>query len=203
MSNLRICSVMAVMLALMWTTTAQAQVALKTNLLYDASTTPNIGMEVGLGHRWSAQLFYGLNPWTYSGSGPEAKKAKHWVLMPEVRWWSCSKMNGWFIGVHGMTGQFNAANIDVPTPGIFFNGIDVIDAVKDTRVQGTFAGAGVTVGYQWILSRHWSIEAEIGGGYNRVWYDQYPCAECGTKLDHGRTNYVGLTKAGVSLMYVF
>lgn len=189
---------------LMWTAAAQAQeVALKTNLLYDASTTPNLGMEIGLGHRWSAQVFYGLNPWTLKGEGAEASKAKHWVVMPEIRWWSCSKMNGWFIGVHGMGGQFNAANIDAPTPGKFFRGLDVIKAVDNTRVQGYFAGAGVTVGYQWILSKHWSFEAEIGGGYDHVWYDQFPCAECGTKLKHGTSDYVGLTKAGLSLMYVF
>lgn len=38
------------------------QVALKTNLLYDVSTTPNIGLEVGTGKKHSFQVFYGLNP---------------------------------------------------------------------------------------------------------------------------------------------
>lgn len=190
--------------AMMWTATSQAQdLALKTNLLNDAMTTPNLGVEVGLGRQMTAQMFYGLNLWTYSGSGPEAKKAKHWVLMPEVRWWTCTKMNGWFFGVHAMGGQFNAANIKAPVPGAFFSGLNVAKAVRDTRVQGTFAGAGLTAGYQWILSKHWNLEAELGVGYNHVWYDQFPCSQCSMKIDEGHSNYLGLTKAGLSLMYVF
>ncbi|MBQ0048968.1 MAG: DUF3575 domain-containing protein [Bacteroidales bacterium] len=190
--------------ALLWSCSLQAQeVALKTNLLYDGLTTPNLGLEVGLGCRMTAQLFYGLNPWVYSGSHSEARKVKHWVLMPELRWWGCTRMNGWFVGVHLMGGQFNAARVDLPLPGAFFSGLDVAKAVRDTRVEGSFAGAGLAVGYQWILSRHWNLEVETGVGYNRVWYDQFPCAECGTKLDSGTSNYAGLTKLGVTLMYVF
>ena len=38
---------------------AQAQqVALKTNLLYDATTTPNIGVEMGIGKKQSVQLLW-------------------------------------------------------------------------------------------------------------------------------------------------
>ena len=190
--------------ATMWCATSSAQeVALKTNLLYDALTPPNLGVEVGVGKRVTAQVFYGLNLWTYKGSGSEATKAKHWMVMPEVRWWTCTKMNGWFFGVHAMGGQFNAANVKAPVPGAFFGGLNVGKAVRDGRVQGAFAGGGLTAGYQWILSRHWNLEAELGAGYNRVWFDQYPCAECGTKIADGHSNYIGLTKAGLSLMYIF
>ena len=53
---------------------AQAQsVAVKTNLLYDATLTPNLGVEMGLGKRVTAQLFYGLNPWKFS----EGKSIRH------------------------------------------------------------------------------------------------------------------------------
>lgn len=204
MINRRIWSLLVMAVVMMWAQQGQAQeVALKTNLLYDASTTPNIGVEVGISRKMTAQLFYGINPWTYSGSGSDAKMAKHWVVMPELRWWTCSKMNGWFVGIHAMGGQFNASNIKVPMPGAFFKGLDVADAVRDTRVEGYYAGGGFTAGYQWILSRHWNLEAEAGVGYNRVWYDQYPCAECGSKLSSGQTNYIGLTKLGITLMYIF
>lgn len=195
---------LALMAALMWGITSQAQeVAVKTNLLYDATTTPNLGIEVGMGRRVTGQLFYGLNPWRFGDSGIDAKKAKHWVLMPEVRWWPCAKMSGWFLGVHAMGGQFNAANVNLPVPGAFFNGLNIGKAVRDTRVEGAFAGGGITVGYQWILSRHWNLEVEAGGGYNHIWYDQFPCGECGTKISDGHSNYIGLTKAGITLMYVF
>ena len=42
-------------------------VAIKTNALYWATTTPNIGVELSLNNKHTAQLFYGLNPWEQSG----------------------------------------------------------------------------------------------------------------------------------------
>ena len=179
------------------------QVAVKTNLLYDATTTPNLGMEIGVGRKNTLQLVYGLNPWTFNSDSHGDRKAKHWLLMPEYRWWTCTKFNGHFLGVHLMGGQYNASNLDFPLPGAFFSGENLVKGVKDSRYQGWYAGAGFTYGYQWILSKHWNIEAEIGVGYNHVWYDKYPCYECGTKLADGSTNYVGLTKLGLSFLYIF
>ena len=179
------------------------QVAVKTNLLYDATTTPNLGMEIGVGRKNTLQLVYGLNPWTFNSDSHGDRKAKHWLLMPEYRWWTCTKFNGHFLGVHLMGGQYNASNLDFPLPGAFFSGDNLVKGVKDSRYQGWYAGAGFTYGYQWILSKHWNIEAEIGVGYNHVWYDKYPCYECGTKLADGSTNYVGLTKLGLSFLYIF
>lgn len=183
--------------------TAFSQVAIKTNLLYDATTTPNLGVEVGVGKKNTLQLFYGLNPWTFKSETKGERKAKHWLLMPEYRWWTCSKFNGHFFGVHAMGGQFNAANVDLPLPGTFFKGENLRQGVRDNRYEGWFAGVGVTYGYQWILGRHFNLEAEIGVGYNHVWYDKFECGECGAKVANGGTNYVGITKLGLSLLYLF
>lgn len=178
-------------------------VAIKSNLLYDATTTPNLGVEMSVGPKSTVNLVYGLNPWTFHSESHGDRKAKHWLLMPEYRRWTCSTFNGHFFGVHAMAGQFNAANVDLPIPGAFFGGDNLTKGVRDHRYQGTYAGAGLTYGYQWILSRHWNLEAEIGLGYNHVWYDKYACGECGGKIDKGGTNYLGLTKLGISFMYIF
>lgn len=177
-------------------------VALKTNILYDAATTPNLGLEVGIGRKNSIQLFYGLNPWKF-GKEDHTKYAKHWVVMPEFRWWTCTKFNGHFFGVHLLGGQFNAANISLPIPGFFFGGDNLRSGVRDNRYQGGMVGLGATYGYQWILSKHWNIEAEIGIGYINAWYNKYPCYECGAKISSGNTNYAGITKLGISLLYIF
>lgn len=175
------------------------KVALKTNLLNDALTTPNLGLEVATGKKQTFNVTYSLNPWEY-GKG---RQAKHWVLMPEYRWWNCSKFNGHFVGVHALGGEFNAGNINVPVPGAFFGGENLAKGVKDYRYEGAFLGAGFTYGYQWILNRHWNLEAEAGVGYARVWNNKFPCYECGAKMPSENTNYVGLTKLGLSLMYMF
>ena len=70
--------------------------------------------------------------------------------------------------------------------------------------QGWGVGVGIAYGYQWLLSRHWSIEAEIGIGYVYSRYDKYECPTCGDLLEDNQShNYFGLTKAAINLIYVF
>ena len=183
--------------------TVRGQFAIKTNLLYDATTTPNIGAELRLGSRSTVNLVYGINPWTFHSESHGERKVRHWILMPEYRWWTCSPFNGHFLGVHAFGGEYNASNVSLPIPGAFFGGENLTKEVKDKRYQGWFAGVGVTYGYQWILAKHWNLEAEVGVGYGYLDYDKYKCGECGKKLDSGHSNYIGLTKLGLSILYLF
>ena len=73
-------------------------IAAKTNLLYWATTTPNIGMEFGLGEQTTLELTGGYNPWTLDKE--QNKKLKHWLVMPEFRYWLCERFNGHFFGIH-------------------------------------------------------------------------------------------------------
>jgi Protein of unknown function (DUF3575). len=180
---------------------AMGQVAVKTNLLYDATTTPNIGAEYAVGRQNTVNLVYGLNPWKFGSDRDHY--AKHWVLMPEYRWWLCTAYSGHFLGVHAMVGEFDAERAHLPIPGGWFGGDNLTSAVKHNRFEGTFAGVGFTYGYQFPLSRHWNLETEIGVGYGHVWYDRYNCGKCGGKTKSGHTNYAGITKIGVSIMYIF
>lgn len=196
---------MAMTVAVAWVSQvgAQAQVAVKTNLLLDAATTPNLAVEVGVAPKGTVQLVYGLNPWQFTTERHGKRMAKHWVLAPEYRWWTCSRFNGHFVGVHALGGQFNASRVDIPMPGAFVGGDNLRQAVRGKSYEGGFAGAGLSYGYQWIVARHFNIEAEAGVGYGRVWYDKYECGECGPRIGSGHTNYVGLDRLVFSLMYLF
>ena len=55
------------------------QLGLKTNLLYWATTTPNVGLELQTGRKHSVQAFYGINPWKFNDN----KSIRHWVVQPE------------------------------------------------------------------------------------------------------------------------
>lgn len=69
-------------------------VALKNNLLYDATTTPNLALEVGLGKKTTLDLYGGYNPFTFGNH----KRFKHWLAQPEFRYWTCERFNGTFWG---------------------------------------------------------------------------------------------------------
>lgn len=170
--------------------------AIKSNILSDALLNPNLGIEIGLAPRWSAEVSGELNLWNLS----HGRKWKHWVVQPELRYWGCDRFSGHFFGVHLLGGQYNMGGIDLP---FSFLGTD-FRKVRDTRYQGWFAGAGVAYGYTWIVSRHWSVEAEVGAGWTYTRYDSYPCAVCGTKIESGKShNYIGITKTALNLIYVF
>lgn len=174
--------------------TANAQkVALKTNLLYDATTTPNLGAELAMGKKSTLQLFYGLNPWKFASD--RTKQLRHWLLMPEYRYWTCQKFNGHFFGIHALGGQYNVRGIDLPNP--------VFKDLDEKRYEGWYAGGGLTYGYQWLLSHHWNLEASVGVGYIRFHYKEFPCTECGALIQENNKNYFGPTKLALSLMYCF
>ena len=167
-------------------------IAIKTNALYWATTTPNAGVEMSLGEKSTAQMFFGLNPWKQSGG--DQSSLRHWMLMLEYRHWFCQSFNGWFVGAHLMGGEFNAGGVKLP--------FGLLSTLEHHRYEGWFVGGGITAGYQWPLSRHWNLETSLGFGYDYIQYDKMKCGSCGEKLKTGHTNYVGPTKAAVSLVYV-
>lgn len=176
---------------------AMAQkVAVKTNLLYDATSTINLGTEFGLSSKWTLDVSANYNPWTYSNN----KKWKHWLVQPEARYWFCNKMMGHFIGFHTIAGSYNIGKVNADFK---FLGTD-FSKLKDYRYEGWFVGAGVAYGYSWVLSKHWNLEAELGIGYTYSKSDKFECASCGEKLEDDKTHhYVGPTKAALNLVYVF
>ncbi len=165
--------------------------ALKTNLLYWSTTTPNIGAEISVSGYSTIQAFYGINPWK-TGSG---KSIRHWVVQPEYRYWFCGVFDGWFVGTHAMGGQFNWNKVKLP--------FGMAPTLRDYRYEGWFVGGGITGGYQWVISKHWNFEASLGIGYDYIKYKKFKCGDCGEKLKSGHTNYVGPTKAALSFLYIF
>ncbi len=158
---------------------------IKTNILYDATTTISLGAEIGLGKKTSLDVSGGYNPWEFSPT----KRMKLWMVQPEFRYWLCERFNRHFFGFHLHGGQYN------------FSGIRFSDNMKNYNYQGDFYGAGISYGYQWILSNRWGIEATIGGGYIHFKYDKYPCAECGKRIKSDSKDYWGLTKLGLNVVY--
>ena len=190
-------ALMCILLLAAAASVAQAQTfALKTNLLYDATATVNLGGELRVAPKWTIDLSGNLNAWAIKNH-----RWKHWLVQPEARYWCCNTWSGHFVGAHLLGGQYNVGGLTHARGSLL--GIP-FHQMKDHRYQGWYAGAGIAYGYTWILARHWSIEAEIGLGYIYTRYDVFPCAKCGTKIANDRPHhYVGPTKAAVNIIYNF
>lgn len=160
--------------------------AVKSNLLYDATTTINLGAELKLGKRTTLDMPFSLNPWTFSDS----KKFKHFLVQPEFRWWLCEPFTGHFWGVHAHYAYFNVG------------GVQPLKIIRNNRHEGWLVGAGISYGYDWLIGGRWSLEATIGVGYAYIDYDRYGCGNCGPKLKSDGYHYFGPTKVGVTLVFL-
>lgn len=169
------------------------RVGVKTNLAHwAAGATPNAGIEFPMGQKYTLELGGGYNWFAFSD---DAKRLKHWIVQPELRYWFCERFNGHFLGLHALGMEYNVGGIDVP--------LGRLEKLKDHRYEGYAAGAGISYGYQRPISSRFSFELNIGVGYAYLTYDKYPCVKCGEKMESGHENYLGVTKAAVSLIYLF
>ena len=168
------------------------KVAVKTNMLYWATTTPNLGFELGLGKKTSLELFGGYNPWTLNKS--KNKKLKHYLIQPEFRYWLCERFQGHFFGVHAGYAKYTIGGVRVPL---------LPKHVKDYRYEGWTVFGGISYGYMWILGRRWNLEATVGVGYLYLESEKYPCTNCGRRQEYVKKHYFGPTQAAINLIYQF
>lgn len=158
---------------------------IKTNVIYDLTSTLNLGAEFRLSEYLSLDISFNYNPWTFSNN----RKLKHFLIQPELRSWINESFKGHFLGAHLIYSHYNAGNLP-------------FGSLKNYRYQGDAYGIGFSYGYQWILSPLWSIEATFGLGYIYLDYKRYECETCGSELGKSSKNYIGPTKVGLSLIYI-
>lgn len=177
--------------------TARAQVVgIKTNLLCDATATINAGVEVGLAQKLTLDVSGNLNLWTWKDN----MKWKHWMVQPELRFWTCQRFSGHFFAAHALAGQFNFGGI---RNGIRLFGTDFSE-LTDHRFEGWAFGLGVGYGYALPIGKHWNLEFEGGIGAIYSIADRFDCSVCNIKDAEGLKKLrPALTKAAVSFVYLF
>lgn len=162
-------------------------VAVKTNLLYDAIATPNVGAEVAFHKHWSVEASGYYNGWTYSSD----KSFKNWMVQPEVRYWIHERFNGHYFGLHAQYMDYDFAGLKLP-----------YGMKKESSYSGNAYGGGISYGYQLYLSPRWNLEFTAGFGYLHFEYDKYAFPKDDTPIGKFRNEYWGLTKAGISIVYI-
>ncbi len=180
--------------ALLFSVALMAQtVGLKTNLAHWAvAATPNLDVEFALNHKLTLEVGGAYNAFDFK----DYKKFRHWLIQPEFRYWTDETFNGHFFGLHGLASEFNV--------GGFNWGFGRLKDIKDHRYEGYTFGAGVSYGYQLPLAKHFSLEFNLGVGYAHLNYDKYKCVRCGEVTEPDvKENYFGVTKAALSLIYLF
>lgn len=159
--------------------------AIKTNVLFLGTTTPNAGVEIGITSRVTVDIWGAYNAWKFNND----MKLNMYLVQPEIRYWFCRKFEGHFMGIHGHWGHFNIGQIPF------------ISGLKDHVLRGDLYGGGLTYGYHWALGRRWGLEAMIGAGYAYMKYDKFYCTDCAERVGSYTRSYFGPTRAGLSIIY--
>lgn len=152
--------------------------AIRTNLLYGFSVTPNLGLDlalskhvtlgVGVGVKWWPRWL----PWDTDKENP--MKWKQFVVVPELRIWPKQAYTGWFFGVDGVYSHYNVGAIKFP--------FGLYPEVKDHRYQGDLYAAGLFAGHSWWLGDHFRLEALAGVNAGLYKAEKYECAHCGALI---------------------
>jgi len=166
--------------------------AVKTNVINSFTSTLNLGAEIRISKKVTFNTSANWNPWTFNAE--ENTKFKFLLVEPGIRYWACESFNGHFFSIHGHYAYYNIGRLPVKP---------FTETMNEFRFEGQLAGAGISYGYHWLLSSRWSLDAEIGVGYARLWYGKYPCQTCAKILSNENKNYWGLTRAGFSISYLF
>lgn len=165
--------------------------AVNNNLLFDVSGALSAGVEIPLSKSASVEAYGSLRPWK---RGSE-RVHKHWLVQGQYRYWPCQVMNGFFFGPYVHGGEFNIGNEELC--------FGLLKGLKPNRYEGWLVGGGIGAGYEYVLSRHWSLGAEAGLGYTYIDYKKYGCERCGVLKDDDVYHYFGLSRLALSLIYVF
>lgn len=161
--------------------------AIKSDLLTGALSSPNLAVEMKLSERLTLEAGLHYNPFP-AGSG---KRWKHWFLQPELRYWMCRPWGGHFFGAHLIYGVYNVGNIKLP--------LGLLKPARSARYEGELMGVGVAYGYNFILSPRWSLETSVGVGLVHTTNERYRGTDY---VGSGSGNAIVPTRMAVSLVYL-
>lgn len=163
------------------------QVGTKANMLWWATTTPNLGVEVTIGNKLTISADGNYNAWTFFSDG---MSLRHWLVQPEVRYWTCKSFEGHFVGLHGHYGKYNVGQIPF------------LPELDKYTYRGELYGGGVSYGYHFAIGRRWGLELTAGVGYTYLEYNKYVCSECAELMGRYKRHFFGPTRLGVSFIYI-
>lgn len=163
--------------------------ALKTNLLFDLATAPNIEFEFLLGNRWSVNAEWIFPWWLYDNN-----KYCLQVLSggAEVRYWLGNRnthrlLTGHFLGLYAGGGKYDLQ-------------------WKESGYQGEFyIASGISYGYSTPIARRLNLEFCLGIGLLRTHYRHYHTIDDYQTLlwqNNGTYTWFGPTKVKISLVWL-
>lgn len=168
--------------------------ALRTNLLFDAVITPNIGVEYFVNQRTSILL----NVWyAWWNNSKHSRSWRTYGADVEARWWLAPQTNGCHTGHHvGICAQALLYDFKLGKYG-YLSG-NTASTIWDRPTWGV----GISYGYSWKIGKNLNMDCSLGLGHLSGIYQKYH-SEDGYNIWNSshKLRYWGVTKAEVSLVW--
>ena len=171
--------------------------SIRNNLAYDATGTPNLGVEVAVSKRftlgvdgsfkhWPRFLFWDMD------TRENPMQWRHFLVDAQLRFYPKQAFSKWFVGVGAVYMHYNVGAVPMPQW--------LCPNLRNERYQGDFVGGTLSGGYSWWLGKHWRIEVEAGAALGYAMYDRFDCPHCGSMLGH-ENRFAVLPKIGLNFAY--
>ena len=168
--------------------------ALRSNLLFDLASVPNIGIELALPRGWTIGL-NGMYAW-WGGS----RHARYWRLeggeLTARRYFGRCSLSGWHAGLY----------VQILRYDICINGTGYLSGYSgSTFFQQPTYGGGIEAGYAFRLSDRLNLDLTAGAGVLTGQYQTYSASPGHHSVWQSTRNrrYLGPSKAEISLVWLF
>ncbi len=155
------------------------RVVLKSNMLYWATLSPNVGAEFRLSQHFTLNMEVAANPFEIGD-----KKLNMATFTPEVRYWLHARPQAhYFIGAMALGSIYDIH-------------------LKETTHKGDALGLGLTFGYSFVLSKRFSLEATVGAGVLHYREIKNPDGMPMPSSPNNEKTILAPLKAGLTLAYI-
>ena len=156
------------------------RVALKSNALYWATLSPNLGAEFRISRHFTVDLEVAGNPFKLS----DKLKTSFIGATPEVRYWFEGRPHArHFAGIMGLASGYSLT-------------------LNHDQHKGTALGAGLTYGYSFVLGKRWSLETTVGAGVLKVSEKHFKTGEPVPASTNRDKFMFAPLKVGVTFVYI-
>lgn len=161
-------------------------ISISTNFIdYASLGTLNLEASVGLAQHWSVNAGVKYNPFSYNTS-EESVRLKQRQINAGARYWPWHVYSGWWLSGLIAYQEYNEGGL-----------------VSAQTSEGDRFGAGLGVGYTYMLNAHFNLDLGLGvwAGYDI--YTTYSCASCGRVLGEGGQFFILPSNILLALTYLF
>ena len=176
-------------LGLLGVTTLRAQnIALSTNIAgYANWGTLNLEASCSVARQWTVNAGVKYNPFSFkAGEDEHPVNNRQRLLAAGTRFWPWHVYSGWWIAGKVQYQEYN------------LGGITSAETTEGDRI-----GFGATVGYTYMLAKHFNLEFGLGGWVGADFYSVYECPVCGLTVDSGRKGFILPNDIIVAISYIF